>query len=223
MKNCKFSFVFPNSLNLHILGLRATKILIRFMLYFELFNFLCNHFVLVSEPKINLNFCKYSEIITIDSSSNIIKFCVYDFDNYVTPRKNFDQKNRAVLHTNIDLNLQLLKRTSRAVNYLNVSETENNWINLVVIGLLILKVFLKHNINIFIRVFFIQLVLSFLILCWSEKRFGHHSKIRLCITKEFFLIESIITCDDLNHENQYLCLQVNCLNPINATKITFSI
>ena len=177
------------------------------MLYFELFKFLCSHFVLVSEPKINLNFYKHSEITRIDSSSNIIKFCACDFGNYVTPRKDFDQKNCVVLHTKIDLNLHLLKRTSRAVNHLNVSETENYWINLV-IGLLILKVFLKHNINIFIHMFFIQLVLSLLTLCWSEKRFGH-SKIRLCTTKEFFLIESIKIYDDLNNENQYLCLQLN--------------
>ena len=56
MKNYKLHFVFPNSLNLYILGLRVKNILIRSMLCFALFNFLCNHFVLVSEPKINLNF-----------------------------------------------------------------------------------------------------------------------------------------------------------------------
>ena len=44
------------------------------MLYFAVFNFLCNHFVLVSKPKINLNFYKYNAITGIDSSHNIIKF-----------------------------------------------------------------------------------------------------------------------------------------------------
>ena len=52
----------------------------------------------------------------------------------------------------------------------------------------------------------------------SKKRFSHHSKIRLCTTKEFFLIESIKICDDLNDENQYLCLQVNCLNQTKCHK-----
>ena len=124
MKNCKLRFMFPNSLNLYVLGLRATKILITSMLYFALFNFLCNHFVLVSEPKINLNFYKYNVITRIDSSSNIIKFYAYYFSNYVTLRKDLDQKNRVVLHKKIDLNLHLVKRTSRVVNVLNVSETE---------------------------------------------------------------------------------------------------
>ena len=56
MKNFKLRFLFPNSLNLYILALRATKVLIRSMLYFALFNFLCNHFELVSEPKMDVNF-----------------------------------------------------------------------------------------------------------------------------------------------------------------------
>ena len=117
MKNCKLHFVFPNSLNLFILGLRATKILIRSMLYLALFNFLCNHFVLVSERKINLNFYKYNAITRIDSSYNVIKLYAYYFGNYITLRKDFDQKNRVVLHTKIDRNLHLVKRTFRAVNF----------------------------------------------------------------------------------------------------------
>ena len=141
MKNCKLRFLFPNSLNLYVLGLRATEILITSMLYFALFNFLCNHIVFVSEPKINLNFYKYNAIPRIDSSSNIIKFYTYYFSNYVTLRKDFDQKNCVVLHKKIDLNLNLVKRTSRAVNFLNVFETETYWINLVMIGLFVVKVF----------------------------------------------------------------------------------
>ena len=96
MKNCKLHFVFPNSLNLYIFGLRAMKIFIRFMLYFVLFNFLCNHFVLVSEPKINLNFDKYNSITKTDSSSNIIISYAYHFGNYIILMKDFDQKNRVV-------------------------------------------------------------------------------------------------------------------------------
>ena len=122
MKNCKLCFVFPNSLNLFALGLRAMKILITPMLYFAFFNFLCNHFVLVSEPKINLNFYKYNAITMTDSSSNIIKFYTYYFSNYITIRKDFDQKNCVVLHKKIDLNLNFVKRTSRAVNFLDISE-----------------------------------------------------------------------------------------------------
>ena len=56
-----------------------------------------------------------------------------------------------------------------------------------------------------------QLFLSLLTSYWSQKRFIHHSKLRLCTTKEFFLIESIKICDDSNNENQYLCLQLDCL------------
>ena len=97
MKNCKLRFVFPNSLNLYVLSLRATKTLITSMLYFALFNFLCNHFVLVSGPKINFNFYKHNAITRIDSSSNIVKFYVYYFGSYVTPEKDFDQKNRIML------------------------------------------------------------------------------------------------------------------------------
>ena len=83
MKNCKLRFVFPNSLNLYVLGLQATEILIRSMLYFALFNFFCNHFISVSEPNINLDFYKYNAITRTDSSSNIIKFSAYYFGNYV--------------------------------------------------------------------------------------------------------------------------------------------
>ena len=123
------------------MGLRATKILFRSMLCFALFNFLCNHFVLVSEPKINLIFYKYNAITIIDSSSNFSRFYTYYIGNSDTLRKDFDHKNRVVLHAKIDLNLHLVKRTSRAINLFNVSETETYWINLVVIGLLI-----KYNI-----------------------------------------------------------------------------
>ena len=139
-------------------------------------------FALVSEPKINLNFCKYNAITRIDSSSKVSTFCAYYLGNYVTLRKDFDQTNLVVLHTKIDLNLHLVKRTSRAVNVLNTSKTETYWINLVVIGLLVGKVFLKHNINIFFHIFFIQLFLSLCTLYWSKKRFSHHRKIRLCTT-----------------------------------------
>ena len=69
------------------------------------------------------------------------------------------------------------------------------------IGLLSTKVFLKRNINVFIHIVFLQLFLSLLTLYWSEKRFNHHSKIKLYTTKEFFLIESIEIYDDLNNEN----------------------
>ena len=57
-----------------------------------------------------------------DSSSNIIKFYTYYFSNYITIRKDFDQKNCVVLHKKIDLNLNFVKRTSRAVNFLDISE-----------------------------------------------------------------------------------------------------
>ena len=50
----KLSYVFLDSLNLYILGLQTTKILIRSTLCFALFNFLCYHFALVSEPKVSL-------------------------------------------------------------------------------------------------------------------------------------------------------------------------
>ena len=175
----------------------------------------------VSELKINLNFHKYYTITRTDSSSNIMTFYAYYFGNHVTLRKDFDQKNRVVLHTKIDLNLHLVKRTSKAAKLFNVSETETYWINLVVIGLLIAKVFSKRNINFFIHIFFIQLFLSFLTLYWSEIRFGDHGKLGLCTTKEFFLIESIKICDDLNNENQYLSLQLNCLNQIKCHKNNF--
>ena len=52
----------------------------------------------------------------------------------------------------------------------------------------------------------------------DRKRFSNHSKIRLGTTKEFFLIESVKICDNLNNENQYLCLQLNCLNQIKCHK-----
>ena len=61
-------------------------------------------------------------------------FYTYYFGNYVTLRIDFDQKNRVVLHTKIDLNLHLVKKTSRAAKIFNVSETETVWTNLVVIG-----------------------------------------------------------------------------------------
>ena len=82
-----------------------------------------------------------------------------------------------MLHKKIDLNLHLVERTSKAANFLNVSEMETCWINFVVIGLFVVNNFLRHNINIFIHIFFIQLY-------WFEKRFSHHSKLRFCTTKE---------------------------------------
>ena len=144
LKKCKLRSVFPDSLNLYSFGLRATEILIISVLYFVLFNFLCNRFVIVSEPKINLNFCKYNAVTRTDGSSNILRILF---------RKDFDRKIHVVLCTKIDLNLHLVKRTSRAANFFNVSETETYWINLVVIGLLIAKVFLKHDINILFTYF----------------------------------------------------------------------
>ena len=147
---CKLLFPFPYSLNLYILGLRATKILLRSMLCFVLFSFSCNHIVLVSEGKINLYFYKHNAVTRIDSSSNFMIFYVYYFGSYDTLRKGFDQKNNVALHTKLDLNLHLMKKTSRTVNLLD---------NQIVIGLLKTKVFLKHNINVFINIFFMQLVL----------------------------------------------------------------
>ena len=41
--------------------------------------------------------------------------------------------------------------------------------------------------------------------------------------KRFFLIKSIKICDDLNIENQYLCLQLNCLSQIKCRKKSFSL
>ena len=63
--------------------------------------------------------------------------------------------------------------------------------------------------------------MSLLTLYWSEKRFSHHNKLRLCPKKELFLIESIKICDDLKNENQYLCFQLNCLNQIKCHKNPF--
>ena len=183
--------MFPNSLNLYIFGLRATEILIISVLYFVLFNFLCNHFVIVSEPKINLNFCKYN-----DGSSNILRIVFLR----ILFRKDFDRKIYVVFYTKIDLNLHLVKRASRAANFFNVSETETYWINLVVIGLLIAKVFLKHDINILFTYSLYSSFYHFLHHIGPKKRFIYHSKIRLCATKEFFLIESIKICDDLINE-----------------------
>ena len=98
MKNC---FLFLHSLNLYILGLRATQILIRSMPCFSLFNFLINHFALVSQPKINLNFYKYNAVTRIDSSSNFIRFYSYYSGNCDTIRRDFDQKSCFVLHAKI--------------------------------------------------------------------------------------------------------------------------
>ena len=104
LKNCRLRFVFPNSLELYISGLRATKILLRSMLCFVFFfYFLCNRFVLVSEPIINLAFYKYNAITRIDSGSNFIKFYAYYFGSYDTLRNDFDQKNHVALHTKINL------------------------------------------------------------------------------------------------------------------------
>ena len=91
-------------------------------------------------------------------------FFAFYFGNHDTLRKDFDRKIHVVLYTKIDLNLHLVKRASRAANFFNVSETETYWINLVVIGLFIAKVFLKHNIN----------ILFTYSLCSSFYHFLHH-------------------------------------------------
>ena len=39
------------------------------------------------------------------------------------------------------------------------------------------RVFLKHSINVFIHILFIQFFLSLFTLNWSENRFSHHRKI----------------------------------------------
>ena len=109
--------------------------------YFVLFTFLCNYFVIFSDPKINLNLHKYNTITRIDSSSNIITFYTYYFGKYVTLRKDFDQKNCVELHTKIGLNLHLVKKISGVANFFNVLEMETYRINPVAIGLLIVKLF----------------------------------------------------------------------------------
>ena len=126
LKNCNLRFIFPNSLSSCILGVPATKILIRSVLCFALLNFLCNHFVanhfvLVSEPNINSNFYKYNAITRIASSYNFIKFYEYHIGNYDT----FRRKIHVALHTKIDLNLHLMKRASRTINLLNVFRNGN--------------------------------------------------------------------------------------------------
>ena len=108
--------------------------------YFVLFTFLCNHFVIFSDPKINLNLHKYNTITRIDSSSNIITFYTYYFCKYVTLRKDFDQKNCVELHTKIGLNLHLVK-ISGVAKFFNVSEMETYRINPVAIALFIAKLF----------------------------------------------------------------------------------
>ena len=109
--------------------------------YFVLFIFLCNHFVIFSDPKINLNLHKYNTITRVDSSSNIITFYTYYFGKYVTFRKDFDQKNCVELHTKIGLNLHLVKKISGVANLFNVSEMKTYRIIPVAIGLLIAKPF----------------------------------------------------------------------------------
>ena len=74
LKNCKLRSVFPNSPNLYIFGLQATEILTRFMLYFILLNFLCNHFVTVSEPKINLNFTNTIQSLGLRAVLTLLHF-----------------------------------------------------------------------------------------------------------------------------------------------------
>ena len=76
----------------------------------------------------------------------------------------------------------------------------------------------------YVNIFFIlyaALFYHFLLYIGPKKRFSHRSKIGLCTTKEFFLIEPIKICADLNNENEYLCLQLNCLNEIKYDKNHF--
>ena len=80
-----------------------------------------------------------------------------------------------------------MERTSRTVNLLNVFEQETFWINIIVIVSLLIKDFLRRNINVFIHIFFVQLFLSRFTLYWSEKLFRLYSKIRLCTTTKKFL------------------------------------
>ena len=68
--------------------------------------------------------------------------------------KDIDHKNSAALQTKIDLNLYFVKRTSRTINLLNVPEMETFSINIVVVGLLVTKVFLKCNFNLFTYSFY---------------------------------------------------------------------
>ena len=76
------------------------------MFCFAPFSFSCNHFVLVSEGKINLYFYKHNAITRIDSSSNFMIFYAYYFGNYDTLRRDFD----VVLHTKLDMIYILRKR-----------------------------------------------------------------------------------------------------------------
>ena len=80
--------------------------------------------MLASEPKVNLNIYKYNALSRIDGSYNFIKFYAYYFGNYNTLSKDFGQKNHATLYKKIDLNLHLMQRTFRTINFFNVSETK---------------------------------------------------------------------------------------------------
>ena len=49
-------------------------------------------------------------------------------------------KKIVLLHTKIDVNLNLVKRASRTASFFNVTETKTYWINIFVLGLIIAKV-----------------------------------------------------------------------------------
>ena len=155
------------------------------MLYLVLLNFICNHFVTVNLKSI------YISTNTIQSLGLIVVLTLLHFMHVILAISSHLGRTLTTKSTSCEKDFCGCKP----------SETETFWINLVAIGLLIVKVFLKHII-VFIHIFFIQLFLSLLTLYWSDIRFSHHSKITLCTTREFFLIESIKICDDLNNENQ---------------------
>ena len=79
------------------------------------FNCLRNHFVLVSESKINLNFYKYNAITRIDSSYSFIKVYGYYFGNYDTLRKNFGNRSPKQLTTKNDELKEIVKISNPTV------------------------------------------------------------------------------------------------------------
>lgn len=103
---------------------------------------LYNDFILLEEPKIDLEFHKQSTITRIFSSFDYIKLKEAYSCKCETLGSNFDHKNCVAPHTKIGLNLEVAKSTS----YL---PRKMHWINITVISFsLVKKLSYKCKINV---------------------------------------------------------------------------
>ena len=163
---CKSRYIFP-------------KILTRFVFFIIFFSFLSRHFTSDDEPTLDLNFYNYSTI-TFYNHSTIAR--VFSHTDYIDSYEKYFFKLEALRKDLENIHITLFSKKDLKKDFC--------WIQAVVIGLLIIKIFFKDSFNVVVYIFCMQLCFSLSISFFWESKFCYHSSLRLCTTKVLFSIRS---------------------------------